>query len=76
MSVLLSSEIDAEKTRQMDKGSVDPKMEHAIRTTILVESEPKLQILVMMRFLPQTILRNLHKLDCCANRNPLRSKTL
>ena len=28
------------------------------------------------RFLPQISLRNLRKLDCYANRNPLRLKTL
>jgi hypothetical protein len=29
-----------------------------------------------MRFLPQISLRNLRRLDCYANRFPLRSKTL
>jgi hypothetical protein len=50
----------------------------------LKESEPKLQLLVLTRFLPQIILRNLRKLDCYANRyhprikseGMLRSKTL
>jgi hypothetical protein len=31
---------------------------------------------VLTRFLPQISLRNLRKLDCYANRYPLRSKTL
>ena len=31
---------------------------------------------VLTRFLPQISLRNLRKLDCYANRFPLRSKTL
>ena len=44
--------------------------------SVLIESEPKLQILVLTRFLPQISLRNLRKLDCYANRYPLRSKTL
>jgi hypothetical protein len=35
-----------------------------------------LQILGLTRFLPQISLRNLRKLDCYANRYPLRSKTL
>jgi hypothetical protein len=35
-----------------------------------------LWILVLTRFLPQISLRNLRKLDCYANRCPLRSKTL
>jgi len=30
----------------------------------------------LTRFLPQISLRNLRKLDCYANRYPLRSKTL
>src|SRR6185312_11363963 len=44
--------------------------------SVLIESEPKLQILVLTRFLPQISLRNLRKLDCYANRYPLHSKTL
>jgi hypothetical protein len=44
--------------------------------SVLIESEPKLQILVLTRFLPQISLRNLRKLDCDANWYPLRSKTL
>jgi hypothetical protein len=32
--------------------------------------------LILTRFLPQISLRNLRKLDCYANRRPLRSKTL
>jgi hypothetical protein len=44
--------------------------------SVLIESEPKLQILVLTCFLPQISLRNLRKLDCYANRYPLRSKTL
>ena len=33
-------------------------------------------IFFLTRFLPQISLRNLRKLDCYANRYPLRSKTL
>ena len=46
------------------------------RASVLIESEPKLQIVVLTRFLPQISLRNLRKPDCDANRYPLRSKTL
>jgi hypothetical protein len=35
-----------------------------------------LRSFVLTRFLPQISLRNLRKLDCYANRFPLRSKTL
>ena len=35
-----------------------------------------LRSFVLTRFLPQISLRNLRKLDCYANRNPPRSKTL
>src|ERR1700684_610414 len=41
-----------------------------------MESEPGLYSFVLTRFLPQISLRNLRKLDCYANRFPLRSKTL
>src|SRR6185312_6296908 len=34
------------------------------------------RLLILTRFLPQISLRNLRKLDCYANRCPLRSKTL
>src|SRR6185503_6469879 len=34
------------------------------------------RLLILTRFLPQISLRNLRKLDCYANRYPLRSKTL
>jgi hypothetical protein len=34
------------------------------------------ELLVLTRFLPQMSPRNLRKLDCYANRYPLRSKTL
>ena len=44
--------------------------------TVRLKSEPKQQILILARFLPQISLRNLRKLDCYANRYPLRSKTL
>ena len=44
--------------------------------SVLIKSEPKLRILVLTRFLPQISLRNLRKLDCYANRYPLRAKTL
>jgi hypothetical protein len=39
-------------------------------------SEPVVLRFVLTRFLPQISLRNLRKLDCYANRFPLRSKTL
>jgi hypothetical protein len=33
-------------------------------------------VFILTRFLPQISLRNLRKLDCYANRHPLRLKTL
>ena len=44
--------------------------------SVLIESEPRLQNLVLTRFRPQISLRNLRKLDCYANRSSFRSKTL
>ena len=48
---------------------------HFARASVLIGSD-RAQILVLTRFLPQISLRNLRKLDCYANRYPLRSKTL
>jgi hypothetical protein len=44
------------------------------KASVLIESEPKLQVFVLTRFLPQISLRNLRKLDCYANRYPSRIK--
>ena len=78
---LFAFAIDADMTGldQRDRagaGFDHPRMPQPFVETLALQATPFEETLFLTRFLPQISLRNLRKLDCYANRYPLRLKTL